>query len=109
MSSSQRLNSILIICFYFITQAPIGVGFSYCSKQVEGEACKNTDRFTASTSRAALVDFFTNKFPKFAKNEFFITGESYAGVYIVSLLYSLFLAVHLCMTRLYLSRMTQFI
>jgi len=66
-------------------EAPIGVGYSYCSRQIEGKPCKNTDRYTASTSRAALVDFFTNKFPEFAKNAFFITGESYAGVYIPTL------------------------
>jgi Carboxypeptidase C (cathepsin A) len=67
-------------------EAPIGVGYSYCTRQrVHGKPCENTDRYTASTSRAALVDFFTNKFPEFAKNDFFITGESYAGVYIPTL------------------------
>jgi len=66
-------------------EAPVGVGFSYCSRQMEGKPCKNTDRYTASTSRAALVDFFTNKFPEFATNDFFIVGESYAGVYIPTL------------------------
>eukprot|EP00565_Helicotheca_tamesis_P007320 CAMPEP_0185724954 /NCGR_PEP_ID=MMETSP1171-20130828/1303_1 /TAXON_ID=374046 /ORGANISM="Helicotheca tamensis, Strain CCMP826" /LENGTH=602 /DNA_ID=CAMNT_0028392933 /DNA_START=39 /DNA_END=1847 /DNA_ORIENTATION=+ len=67
-------------------EAPIGVGYSYCSRQMdEGKPCENTDRYTASTSRAALSDFFTNKFPEFAKNEFYITGESYAGVYIPTL------------------------
>ncbi len=66
-------------------EAPIGVGYSYCSRQMEGKPCKNTDRFTASTSRAALVDFFHNKFPEFATNDFFIVGESYAGVYIPTL------------------------
>lgn len=66
-------------------EAPIGVGFSYCSRQIEGKPCQNTDRYTASTSRAALVDFFQRKFPEFSSNEFFITGESYAGVYIPTL------------------------
>lgn len=66
-------------------EAPIGVGYSYCSRQAQGKPCKNTDRYTASTSRAAMVDFFTNKFPEFAKNDFFIIGESYAGVYIPTL------------------------
>jgi serine carboxypeptidase-like clade I len=47
--------------------------------------CQNTDKFTASASRAALQDFFTNKFPELRHNEFYITGESYAGIYIPTL------------------------
>lgn len=68
----------------FVIESPIGVGYSYCANQLEGKTCQNTDKFTASTSRAALQDFF-QKFPEFASNEFFITGESYAGVYIPTL------------------------
>jgi serine carboxypeptidase-like clade 1 len=64
-----------------ILEAPIGVGYSYCEAQMQGKACQNTDRYTASATRVALQDFFTTKFPELAKNEFFITGESYAGVY----------------------------
>jgi carboxypeptidase C (cathepsin A) len=59
-----------------VVEAPVGVGFSYCANQLDGEVCENTDKFTASTSRAALQDFFGNKFPELASNEFFITGES---------------------------------
>jgi carboxypeptidase C (cathepsin A) len=70
-----------------VLEAPIGVGYSYCSKQFEGEPCQNTDKFTASSSRAALVDFFENKFPELASNNFFITGESYAGIYVSPILF----------------------
>ena len=67
-------------------EAPMGVGYSYCTRQKEqGLPCINTDRYTASASRAALVDFFHVKFPEWATNDFFITGESYAGVYIPTL------------------------
>lgn len=69
----------------FVLESPVGVGYSYCANQLKGETCKNTDKFTASTTRAALLDFFRNKFPELAQNDFFITGESYAGVYIPTL------------------------
>lgn len=69
----------------FVIESPVGVGYSYCANQAKGQTCVNTDKFTASTARAALVDFFQNKFPELAQNDFFITGESYAGVYIPTL------------------------
>jgi serine carboxypeptidase-like clade 1 len=73
----------------FVLESPIGVGYSYCEAQVNGGLCENTDKFTASAARAALVDFFTTKFPELASNDFFITGESYAGVYIPTLAYEI--------------------
>lgn len=68
-----------------VVEAPVGVGFSYCAIMLQGETCQNTDKYTASTSRAALQDLFNNKFPELETNDFFITGESYAGVYIPTL------------------------
>jgi carboxypeptidase C (cathepsin A) len=66
-------------------EAPMGVGFSYCSRQInDKKPCVNSDQSTAKVSRAALVDFFTNKFPEL-NGDFYITGESYAGVYIPTL------------------------
>ena len=67
-------------------EAPMGVGFSYCSRQLDqGKPCLNTDTNTATASRAALVDFFANKFPELYDGGFYIAGESYAGVYIPTL------------------------
>ena len=68
-------------------ESPAGVGYSYCAKQLKRPpgGCYNTDKSTASDALAALVHFFGVKFPTLAKNEFFITGESYAGVYVPTL------------------------
>jgi serine carboxypeptidase-like clade I len=74
-----------------VLESPVGVGYSYCAAQKStknggsgGGYCRNTDKFTASANRAALVDLFV-KFPEFQSVDFFITGESYAGVYIPTL------------------------
>jgi len=68
-----------------VLESPTGVGYSYCSTQKAGGVCKNTDKLTAAAARAAMVDFFANKFPELKANKFFITGESYAGVYVPTL------------------------
>jgi hypothetical protein len=72
-----------------VIEAPMGVGFSYCSLMMVNEKkrkpCINSDTSTAKASRAALVDFFVNKFPELSNGPFYISGESYAGVYIPTL------------------------
>jgi serine carboxypeptidase-like clade I len=72
-----------------VLESPVGVGYSYCTKQQQGGICQNTDTYTARASRAALVDFFTSKFPELVPNDFYITGESYAGVYVPTLAYEI--------------------
>ncbi|CAK5080858.1 unnamed protein product [Meloidogyne enterolobii] len=59
-------------------ESPACVGFSYNSK------VKNVttgDEEVAAANYAALKDFFT-KYPSLKSNPFYLTGESYAGVYI---------------------------
>lgn len=62
-------------------EAPAGVGFSYCDKAA---GCQHTDTAQAVDNLAALKDFF-GKFPELQANDFWITGESYAGIYIPTL------------------------
>lgn len=68
-----------------ILESPAGVGFSYCAAMETGGSCHNTDVTTAKAARAALQEFFGAKFPEFRDRPFFITGESYAGVYVPTL------------------------
>lgn len=69
----------LLVNMLFI-EAPVGVGFSYST--TNNYVCDD-DR-TANENRAAVEDFF-NLFPEYKNNQLFITGESYAGVYVPTL------------------------
>jgi len=63
-------------------EAPIGVGFSKGSAEDMKTINDNT---TSSDNRDALKSFFT-KFPHFQPNGLYISGESYAGIYVPTLI-----------------------
>ncbi|KHJ83570.1 serine carboxypeptidase, partial [Oesophagostomum dentatum] len=58
-------------------EAPVGVGFSY----TDDSSYYWSDDTTADNNAAAVKYFFDEVFPQYKNNEFFVTGESYAGVY----------------------------
>ena len=65
-----------------IIESPVDVGFSY---QVNASAhFTNHDNSTAELNFSALKLFFA-KYPHFLSNDFYITGESYAGRFIPQL------------------------
>lgn len=54
---------------------PVNVGFSYASQAVSNTVAASKDVY-------ALLTIFFHKFPEYAKQDFHIAGESYAGHYI---------------------------
>eukprot|EP00937_MAST-01D_sp_MAST-1D-sp2_P007962 g7962.t1 len=66
-------------------EAPAGVGFSYSD---DWRDYATNDEETATTNRLALDQFF-KEYPELSKAPFYITGESYAGVYVPTLAYSI--------------------
>ncbi|KAI1718082.1 serine carboxypeptidase domain-containing protein [Ditylenchus destructor] len=58
-------------------ESPVGTGFSY---SIDGNYT-NSDDQSADEAYEAIKQFL-KKFPKFRKHEIFLTGESYAGVFI---------------------------
>jgi len=58
-------------------ESPIGVGFSYS----DDNHYHMNDEQTAVDNANAL-DHFLQKFPEFIHNDFFVAGESYAGIYV---------------------------
>ncbi|ETN84921.1 serine carboxypeptidase [Necator americanus] len=63
-------------------ESPRDVGFSYRASNVTDT--RYNDDYTASDNVLALASFFA-KFPEYKKRPFFITGESYGGVYVPTL------------------------
>ncbi|XP_069099611.1 lysosomal protective protein-like [Pleurodeles waltl] len=61
-------------------ESPAGVGFSYS----DDKNYATNDTEVAVDNYLALKEFF-RLFPEYSKNEFYITGESYAGVYVPTL------------------------
>jgi carboxypeptidase C (cathepsin A) len=62
----------------------VGVGFSYSNATNPTADYTCTDDTAAIDNMNALKNFFT-KFPEFNTNHLYITGESYAGVYVPTL------------------------
>ncbi len=62
-------------------ESPSGVGYSYTT---DGNVSADDDS-VASDNYQALIYFFRFKFPELRNNDFYITGESYAGVYLPTL------------------------
>jgi cathepsin A (carboxypeptidase C) len=67
-------NSIANVLYI---ESPAGVGFSYS----DNNDYQTSDDESLKYNYEALKDFF-KKYPKFVKNEFYLTGQSYAAVYL---------------------------
>lgn len=63
-------------------ESPAGVGYSYSD---DGNYFTDDDQ-TAQDNYAAVQNFFV-KFPEYLPNPLFLTGESYAGMYVPMLAY----------------------
>ncbi len=64
--------------------SPPPVGFSYCGTNVGGDGYSCGDWNDTRTAMAAhtFVENWMKAFPEFSKNDLYLSGESYAGVYI---------------------------
>jgi len=63
-------------------EAPVGVGFSYSDNASD---YYTDDEKTAVDNLAFLETWFASEFPQYRSNDLWITGESYAGMYVPEL------------------------
>ncbi|KAM7266036.1 hypothetical protein ACFE04_003719 [Oxalis oulophora] len=75
--SWSKVSNILYL------DSPAGVGFSYSKNKTD---YTTGDTQTASDSHIFLLKWF-ELYPEFLSNPFFISGESYAGIYVPTLSY----------------------
>jgi serine carboxypeptidase-like clade 1 len=66
-------------------EAPAGVGFSYSNSK---EDYHTNDNITADDNFEFLKKWF-ELYSEYAKNDFYITGESYAGIYVPTLAWNI--------------------
>jgi len=76
----RRENAWTKLVNMLFFEAPAGVGFSTCAGGNDKCPLYN-DTVAADDNYEFLQRFFT-AYPEFSTNEFYITGESYAGVYV---------------------------
>ena len=68
-------------------ESPGGVGFSYINSELDYELYIDDD-VAASDNLKALLSFF-DKFPSMKGRDFYISGESYGGIYVPTLAYNI--------------------
>lgn len=56
---------------------PAGIGYSICEK----DGCKNNDNQTGVDNLLMLEKFY-ERFPELKTNDLYLSGESYAGIYV---------------------------
>ena len=67
-----------------IFDAPAPVGFSYCDNDWTGDglSCGDWNDELASANNKGALDAFYLKFPELKAKDLYLTGESYAGIYV---------------------------
>jgi len=84
--SWTKFASILVV------DNPPPVGFSYCDPigpTGDGFSCGNWNDSLVWQTNHRFLSNWIKKFPQFAQNDFYITGESYAGIYIPTIVEAL--------------------
>jgi carboxypeptidase C (cathepsin A) len=78
----ENPNTWVKLANMLFIEAPVGVGFSYSTKGKDDYVTNDTR--TATDNLQFLLNFFS-AYSEYRMNDFYISGESYAGIYIPTL------------------------
>ncbi|KAK6759560.1 hypothetical protein RB195_021252 [Necator americanus] len=84
MSLVENVNSWNKVANVLFLESPRDIGYSYRDSNTYGPDNVYNDDKTATDNVLALKEFF-QKFPEYQNRDFYITGESYGGVYVPTL------------------------
>jgi len=73
-------NAWTTVSSIIFLEQPAGVGFSYA----KNGSVASDDYIQSQNTYGFLLNFF-KAYPEYSKNDFFVTGESYAGIYVPTL------------------------
>jgi hypothetical protein len=62
-------------------EQPAGVGYSYCDWKNQPDDCSHDDNSIARDNLEAILHWY-EKYPEYKKNDLFVSGESYGGIYV---------------------------
>ena len=62
-------------------EQPAGVGYSFCDTTVGANDCTFDDNQAAEDNLQVILSWF-EKYPEYKENDLYISGESYAGIYV---------------------------
>jgi len=66
-------------------EQPAGVGFSFCDDKDAKDECNFNDFNSADDNLKVILEWF-KKFPMYLTHDLYLSGESYAGIYVPRLL-----------------------
>ena len=64
---------------------PAGIGYSWCNETENPDDCASGD-FASSLDNLDVLKTWFGRFPDYKANDFYLSGESYAGIYVPYLL-----------------------
>jgi len=86
MQLTERVTSWALTHNVIYIDNPVGTGYSFTKK----DSCYATDQYQVADDLYDALQQFFSLFPALRNNDFYVTGESYAGKYVPAISYKIY-------------------